>query len=72
MPLIPYFTRPLEYCKVDGDSVLYRVTNMPIFGDTNDSSINIPKSHFPNVNGPYPDKMVMEINLAPGAIWNKH
>jgi len=69
MPMIPFMTRALEYSKVEGSYVLYRVT--PLFGDTNDSSIYIPKSHFKDANGPYPDKLVMSIDLASDAAWNK-
>ena len=69
MPNIPFMTRALEYSKTDGNNILYRVT--PLFGDTNDSSIYIPKSHFKDANGPYPDKMVMSIDVAFDATWNK-
>ena len=69
MPIIPFMTRALEFSKVDGNNVLYRVT--PLFGNTNDSSICIPKSHFKDANGPYPDKMVMSSDLAHDAVWNK-
>lgn len=69
MPEIPFMTATLAYSKVEGDHVLYRVA--PFFGVLNDSSIYIPKSYFRDINGPYPDKMTMSIDVAFDAVWNK-
>ena len=69
MPDIPLMTRILLFDRISAQDVIYRVE--PLFGNTNDSSIHIPKDHFRNAGGPYPDKMVMTVDPRFDAIWNK-
>lgn len=59
----------LEFYRAYGDYVLYRI--MPNWGIQDDKSTYLQKSAFPNPDGPYPDRIVLTIEVLPEAEWSK-